>query len=213
MSSGSKQGRLLARWRTPVCVLLSVTLSAGSGCFSGEEGEVFYGRVAVPRAQEFRWSDGGLPRVFDPARAAAPPDTDAVRALFEGLTDYDPRTLEPVAAAAARWESSEGDRVWTFHLREEARWSNGDQVTAGDFVRSWRRTLRLGDDAPHAKLLANLIEPKPQPQPRRAEEPAGTSSVAGSSPGAAGEGAGQASPAAPTGEPQAAGQAGSEAGE
>lgn len=147
-----------------MCVLLSAVLSVGSGCFSGEEGEVFYGRVAVPRAQEFRWSDGGLPRVFDPARAAAAPDTDAVRALFEGLTDYDPQTLKPVAGVASRWESAEDDRVWTFHLRPDARWSNGDAVTAEDFVRSWRRTLRLGEDAPHAKLLANLVEQKQRPK-------------------------------------------------
>ncbi|HLL74953.1 MAG TPA: peptide ABC transporter substrate-binding protein [Pyrinomonadaceae bacterium] len=166
---GSNRLGLAARWRTPVCVLLSVVLSVGSGCFSGDEGEMFYGRVVVPRAQEFRWSDGGLPRVFDPARAAAAPDTDAVRALFEGLTDYDPQTLQPVAAVAARWESSEDGRVWTFYLRPEARWSNGDPVTAEDFVRSWRRTLRLGEDAPHAKLLANLVGPK-EPQ-KREEQP------------------------------------------
>jgi oligopeptide transport system substrate-binding protein len=177
MSKGSKQRRVFARWRTPACVALSVALSVGSGCFSGEDGETFYGRVAVPGGQEFRWSDGGLPRVFDPARAAAAPDTDAVRALFEGLTDYDPQTLRPVAGVAARWESSEDDRVWTFHLRPEARWSNGDPVTAEDFVRSWRRTLRLGDDAPHAKLLANLVEP--QPRKRRDEEPAGDTPSAG----------------------------------
>lgn len=202
MMSGSKQGRLLVRWRTPVCVLLSVALSVGSGCFSSEEGETFYGRVVAPRSQEFRWSNGGLPRVFDPARAAAPPDTDAVRAIFEGLTDYDPQTLKPVAAVAARWESAENDRVWTFHLRPEARWSNGDPVTAEDFVRSWRRTLRLGDDAPHAELLANLVEPK-QP-PKRVEEPAGDST------GAVIERTRESNPAEPARESQAEDGAGSE---
>ena len=164
MLSRSKQDGLGIRWRTKVCVALSVVLSVGSGCFSGDDGETFYGRVAVPRAQEFRWSDGGLPRVFDPARVSAPPDTDAVRALFEGLTDYDPQTLKPVAGVAARWEPSEGDRVWTFYLRTDARWSNGDPVTAADFVRSWRRTLRLGEDAPHAELLANVVVPQRQQQ-------------------------------------------------
>ncbi len=109
----------------------------------------------MPREQEFRWSDGGLPRVFDPARAAAPPDTDAVRALFEGLTDSDPQTLAPLPAVALKWESSADWRQWTFHLRRDATWSNGDRVTAEDFVRSWQRTLRL-DDAPHASLLANI---------------------------------------------------------
>ena len=126
------------------------------GCLRQQEGEQFYGKVAVPSAQEFRWSDGGLPKVFDPARAAAPPDTDVVRALFEGLTDYEPGTLRPVAAVASCWEESEGGRVWTFHLRPDAHWSNGDAVTAQDFVRSWARSLRLGERAPHSKLLSNI---------------------------------------------------------
>jgi oligopeptide transport system substrate-binding protein len=144
--------------RAKVFGALLVALAAtGGACFSGDDGEAFYGRVVVPRAQEFRWSDGGLPRVFDPARAAAPPDTDAVRALYEGLTDYDPQTLNPVSAEAYRWESSDDKRVWTFYLREEARWSNGDPVTAQDYLRSWQRALRLGDAAPHVALMRNLI--------------------------------------------------------
>ncbi|HEV2837135.1 MAG TPA: peptide ABC transporter substrate-binding protein, partial [Pyrinomonadaceae bacterium] len=110
----------------------------------------------TPRAQEFRWSNGGLPQTFDPAFAAAPPDTDAVRALFEGLTDYDPQTLSPVPAVATRWESSNDGRTWTFYLRDNARWSNGEKVTAQDFVRSWERTLKIGPLAPHTELLANI---------------------------------------------------------
>src|SRR5438270_4520696 len=145
--------------RVAARLLLSLLLVASllfGGCFRGEVGEQFYGKASVPSSQEFRWSDGGLPRVFDPARAAAPPDTDAVRALFEGLTDYEPGTLRPAPAVATSWEPSEAGRMWTFHLRADARWSNGDPVTAQDFVRSWRRTLRLGERAPHARLLANI---------------------------------------------------------
>src|SRR5215207_2033765 len=148
------------RWRAAVCALLALLLAVGGGCFSGDDGEQFYGRVKVPRTQEFRWSDGGLPSVFDPARALSPPDTDAVRALYEGLTELEAQSLKPVAGVAASWESAEGGKVWTFHLRPDARWSNGDSVTAHDFVRAWRRTLRLGEDAPHARLLANVIETK-----------------------------------------------------
>lgn len=110
----------------------------------------------TPKTQELRWSNGGLPQTFDPAFAAAPPDTDAVRALFEGLTDYDPKTLDPVPAVATRWESSNDARVWTFYLRNNARWSNGEKVTADDFVRSWERTLKIGALAPHTDLLANI---------------------------------------------------------
>jgi oligopeptide transport system substrate-binding protein len=136
-------------------LLLALTLSH-AGCFLDENLDRYYGRVVVPRGQEFQWSDGGLPQTFDPAFAAAPPDTDLVRAIFEGLTDYDPRSLTPVPAVATRWEASNGGRVWTFYLREDARWSNGELVTAADFVRSWRRTMRIGDLAPHTELLANI---------------------------------------------------------
>ena len=136
--------------------LLVTLMLSHAGCFLDEKVEPYYGRVTVPRSQEFHWSDGGLPQTFDPAFAAAPPDTDLVRAIFEGLTDYDPRTLAPVPAVATHWEPSSGGRVWTFYLRDDARWSNGEPVTASDFVRSWRRTMRIGELAPHTELLSNI---------------------------------------------------------
>jgi len=152
-----KQGRLRARVALP----LLLTLMLGhAGCFLDETVEPYAGRIMVPRTQEFHWSDGGLPQTFDPAFAAAPPDTDVVRAIFEGLTDYDPRLLTPVPAVASRWESSNGGRVWTFYLRDDARWSNGEPVTASDFVRSWRRIVKIGALAPHTDLLANIEGPQ-----------------------------------------------------
>lgn len=142
------------RW-SQVYALGLVLCLMHTGCFN-EEPSTYYGKIVPPRVQEFRWSDGGLPQTFDPAFAAAPPDTDAVRALFEGLTDYDPQTLAPIPAVATRWESSHEGRVWTFYLRDDARWSNGEKVTATDFVRSWQRTLKIGPLAPHTELLANI---------------------------------------------------------
>ena len=143
-------------FRVGVTLLLCMSLTL-TGCFENNEGEPYYGHVSAPQAQEFRWSDGGLPQTFDPALAAAPPDTDAVRALYEGLTDYDPDTLAPVPGVAMRWESAADGREWTFYLRPDARWSNGDAVTANDFVRSWQRTIGLGSRAPHSRLLENVI--------------------------------------------------------
>lgn len=145
------------RVRATVAVsLLLVLVLTDAGCLSDDGGQRFYGRVAPPKGQEFRWSDGGLPQTFDPAFAAAPPDTDLIRAIFEGLTDYDPQTLEPIPAVATRWESSRDLRTWTFYLRQDARWSNGELVTAYDFTQSWERTARLGDLAPHTDLLQNI---------------------------------------------------------
>jgi ABC-type oligopeptide transport system substrate-binding subunit len=137
-------------------LLLVVMAFTGGGCLMDHEVQQYYGRAVAPAGQEFRWSDGGLPQVFDPALAAVPPDTDAVRAIFEGLTEYDPKTLAPVPGVAARWESSADNLMWTFYLRKDARWSNNDPVTAQDFVRSWQRTLQLGDRAPHVRLLRNI---------------------------------------------------------
>jgi oligopeptide transport system substrate-binding protein len=209
---GKRIVRQGVRRRVRVRVWLSVVVSAAllsSGCFREEKGERFYGRVVVPPSQELSWSDGGLPKVFDPARAAAPPDTDAVRALYEGLTDYEPGTLRPVPAVASLWEAAEGGRRWTFHLREDARWTNGDPVTAQDFVRSWRRTLGLGDRAPHAALLSN-IEGVP-PQPPESDRTGGElSAQAGSNGSAQGSKAGGAAVAAES--PRAAqGQSGNSA--
>lgn len=151
-----------------VAGLLLVVLSiVPTGCFVDESYQPYYGRVVVRNRQDFRWIDGGLPQTFDPAFAAAPPDTDLVRAIFEGLTDYDPRTLAPVPAVATRWESSDEGRTWTFHLREDARWSNGESVTAKDFVDSWRRTVKIGDLAPHTNLLDNIQGARTVPAPER----------------------------------------------
>lgn len=142
--------------RTSSGILLLLACMVCASCFSGEKGEAFYGRAPERLKPELRWSDGELPRVFDPALAAAAPDTDAVRAMFEGLTELDPKTLAVMPAVAERWRSSEADRVWTFELRTDARWSNGDRVTADDFVRSWRRAINLGERVPHGNLFANI---------------------------------------------------------
>lgn len=176
------------RW-AQVYALVLIFCLVHTGCFN-EEPSTYYGKIVPPRAQEFRWSDGGLPQTFDPAFAAAPPDTDAVRALFEGLTDYDPQTLTPIPAVATRWESSHDGRVWTFYLRDNARWSNGEKVTAADFVRSWQRTLKIGPLAPHTELLANIegatagmpqaespAQPESPAQSRESAEAAGTGSA------------------------------------
>lgn len=119
--------------------------------------EPFYSETTPPAKQEFRWSNGKLPRSFDPARAAAAPETDVVRALFEGLTEVDPRTFEAIPAAAEKWSASDDQRTWTFQLRKGARWSNGKRVTSYDFVSSWKRLVALGDKTAHRELFQNIV--------------------------------------------------------
>jgi len=125
--------------------------------FEKPKSEPYYSGTTPPRKQEFRWSNGKLPKTLDPARATAPPETDLVRAVFEGLTEIDAKTLKEKPAAAASWTASEDLRSWTFHIRPNARWSNGKPVTADDFVRSWRRLGEMGDTLVQRDLLKNIV--------------------------------------------------------
>ena len=117
----------------------------------------FYSQTAPPPKQEFRWSNGRTPKSFDPALASASPETDIVRAVFEGLTDTDPKTLEVIPAIATEWTSAENNKVWTFKLRRNAKWSNGKTVTAEDFVRSWKRLADMQGKISHPNLLKNIV--------------------------------------------------------
>jgi oligopeptide transport system substrate-binding protein len=112
---------------------------------------------APPPKQIFRWSNGKMPKSLDPARAAAAPETDLVRALFEGLTDVEGKDLEPIPAVATVWKASADFKTWTFQLRQDAKWSNGEAVTAADFARSWQRLAELGDKVPQRQLLKNIV--------------------------------------------------------
>ena len=149
----------------PVFILVSVLLSLSCTQLAKPEPEPFFAQTVPPKAQEFRWGNGRLPKSFDPALAAAPPETDVVRALYEGLTETDPLTLIEIPGVAESWTASEDFRVWTFKLRKNAKWSNGKPVTAGDFVRAWRRLVKLGDKTAHRNLLSNIAGvPGPGPE-------------------------------------------------
>jgi oligopeptide transport system substrate-binding protein len=84
--------------------------------------------------------NGAEPETLDPALITGQPEGRIVNALFEGLLRFD-RQGRAGPGVASSWEVSADRLNYTFHLRPEARWSDGRRVTAGDFVESWRRTL------------------------------------------------------------------------
>ncbi len=90
---------------------------------------------------------------LDPHLATGTGDYNVLSALFEGLVSEDPIDLSPVPGVAESWESSSDGITHTFHLRADARWSNGDTVTAGDFVASFRRMLSPSLGAEYAPML------------------------------------------------------------
>lgn len=140
-----------------LCLIAFLLFLSGCAELEKPKPEPFYAETAPPVKKEFRWSNGKMPKSFDPALAAAPPETDVVRALYEGLTDTHPKTLQTIPAIAIDWSASDDNKTWTFILRRDAKWSNGEQVTAKDFVRSWKRLTEIGDKVSHYKLLNNII--------------------------------------------------------
>ncbi len=105
-----------------------------------------------PAPAILRLSQRNEPGDLDPALAALPDDFFIIRALSEGLVVPGPAGT-PAAAAAERWTTSPDGLTWTFFLRPDARWSNGEPVTAADFVASYRRALLPATAAPKADLF------------------------------------------------------------
>lgn len=87
------------------------------------------------------YGNGAEPAALDPHITTGVTESHLLQALFEGLVIKNPETLEPDPAVAESWEISADGRTYTFHLRQNARWSNGDALTAEDFRWSWQRAL------------------------------------------------------------------------
>jgi oligopeptide transport system substrate-binding protein len=90
---------------------------------------------------------------LDPAIATGSAEGRLLGALFEGLTRPDPAGGPPLPGVAHTWESSPDGLTWRFHLRPDARWSDGSSVSADDFVFSWLRLLAPATAARYAYLL------------------------------------------------------------
>ncbi len=92
---------------------------------------------------------------LDPVQMSWLQDFRVAGLIFEGLTRYD--TFSPgfnvVPGAAERWEVSSDGLTYTFHLRADAKWSNGEPVRPGDFVFAWRRVILPDGGGDYAKLF------------------------------------------------------------
>ncbi|UYU30243.1 peptide ABC transporter substrate-binding protein [Siccibacter colletis] len=92
------------------------------------------------------------PASLDPVKAVGLPEIQVIRDLFEGLVNQDEKG-KLIPGVATRWQSND-NRVWTFTLRDNARWSDGTPVTAEDFVYSWQRLVDPKNTSPFAWFAA-----------------------------------------------------------
>lgn len=96
------------------------------------------------------------PETLDPHRVRGVSASNIVRDLYEGLTaESASGAIEP--GVAERWDVSADGTVYTFALRDTARWSSGEPVTAGDFAASLRRAVEPATGSPVSQLLAPIV--------------------------------------------------------
>ncbi|WP_340615065.1 ABC transporter substrate-binding protein [Xenorhabdus thailandensis] len=120
----------------PVAQSIAATLPAG---------------VTLAEKQEITVNNGVEVTSLDPHKVEGAPETVIIRNLLEGLVTTGPHG-ETEPGVAERWEN-DGYKVWTFYLRRDAKWSDGNPVTAQDFVYSWRRLADPNTGSPYTSYL------------------------------------------------------------
>jgi oligopeptide transport system substrate-binding protein len=123
---------------TATLIILSLLVA---GCSVAASDSVYFGRVIPPQGQVMRYVTGSESETLDPQVGTSAPDARIYGALYEGLVEYHPKTTLPIPAIAESWELNSDSSELLFHLRKNARWSNGEPITAGDFVYTFRRGL------------------------------------------------------------------------
>lgn len=105
------------------------------------------------KKQILHLGNGAEPQGLDPHVTTGIPEFQLQTALFEGLVTMNPKTNEPIPGAAESWTISEDRKTYLFKMREHGKWSNGDPVTAHDFVYSWMRLVTPGLASEYAYQL------------------------------------------------------------
>ena len=97
----------------------------------------------------------GDPETLDPQKTSTVVESDILLDMYEGLVTYDAKA-NVVPGVAESWSATEDGKSYTFKLRADAKWSNGDAVKASDFVYSFRRLMNPATGAKYANILYTL---------------------------------------------------------
>ena len=143
MMSGS------ARASRAVCCALAVNVVVFLTSCHRAETDVEIGN----RLQILHKGNGQEVQDLDPQIVNSVSSLNIISALLEGLVAEDPHDLHPIPGVAESWEVSADEKVYMFHLRHNAKWSNGEPVVAQNFVDSYRRILSPALASPVAYML------------------------------------------------------------
>ncbi len=136
-------------------VLLTVCIFVAATCVSCRRTSTPVDKATL--AKILLLGNGSEPQDLDPQVCTGLADYNVLIALFEGLTCIDEKTSQAVPGVAEHWNISADGRVYTFHLRASARWSNGDNVTAYDFAYAIKRALSPQLACEYSYLLFPLL--------------------------------------------------------
>ncbi|TCT17906.1 oligopeptide transport system substrate-binding protein [Bibersteinia trehalosi] len=134
---------------TLVATLVASGLSSQTWAAKVPEGTL------LAEKQQIVINNGAEPSSFDPHKTDGLPEAQISYQLLEGLVTKDSDGNEQPGMAVS-WESSSDFKQWTFKLRPDAKWSNGEPVTAHDFVFSWQRLATPTTASPYASYLDYL---------------------------------------------------------
>jgi oligopeptide transport system substrate-binding protein len=109
-------------------------------------GAMLWSQRTAPGRADFTFVNRGDNKTLDLNSMSWMQDIRLAYALWEGLYTLDPQTLQPIPGCAYPIDLDDSRTVYTFHIRPEARWTNGDPVTSGDFLFAWRRMLEQPGD-------------------------------------------------------------------
>lgn len=114
------------------------------------------GAAAGAHRKVLRVGNGAEPQDLDPQIVTGSPEHRLASTFFEGLVNEDPQ-LNIIPGVAEKWDISDDGLVYTFHLRHDARWSNGRPITADDFIQSYKRMLTPALAAEYSYMLWHVV--------------------------------------------------------
>ena len=142
-----------------IAILMTTLMAASvllSGC--GNKGAAGAGAAGAASAgNTINVQVGPSPETIDPALNSAVDGANMIIHAFEGLLKFD-KENNIVPGVAESYEVSDDGLTWTFHLRSGLKWSDGSDLTAEDFVYSWKRVADPDTAAPYGYDLLNMIE-------------------------------------------------------
>jgi ABC-type oligopeptide transport system, periplasmic component len=100
-----------------------------------------------------RYITGSEPQTLDPHVMTGQPESRIAAALFDGLVEYEEVTMAQRPSLAKSWKPNADGTVWTFYLRDDAKWTDNTRLTAHDFTYSWRRAVSPELAAPYASMM------------------------------------------------------------